>query len=284
MATIGLYSMVATLLWGRFVFGIDVPLEHPLLFVLSVLATVVSIGAAGVPARGDRRCATARAWALGTALEEPVWLICGFLVPIAIAARLGAADLLAARPDLGRAGDPGVGAGRDAVARHRCCAWLVGARLRRGRGALRRAPCCTSARAQRHPGADVSGVGNALRIFFIGGLTSYRALFNWLRPWILIPTFLVGPDHPDPALRLRRPRRRRRQSDEFFVIGNAMQYAAIPCLFAMGNTIGDERQPETLGLILVDPGAADPAVPRPGAAGHRQRLGRLAVRAGRRRR
>ena len=27
----------------------------------------------------------------------------------------------------------------------------------------------------------------SLRIFFIGGLTSYRALFNWLTPWILIP-------------------------------------------------------------------------------------------------
>ena len=37
MATIGLYSMVATLLWGRFAFGIDVTLEHPLLFVLAVV-------------------------------------------------------------------------------------------------------------------------------------------------------------------------------------------------------------------------------------------------------
>ena len=47
MATVGLYSMVATLLWGRFLFGIDVPIEHPLLFALSVLATVVSIGMVG---------------------------------------------------------------------------------------------------------------------------------------------------------------------------------------------------------------------------------------------
>src|SRR2546427_2426460 len=33
----------------------------------------------------------------------------------------------------------------------------------------------------------------SLRIFFVGGLISYRALFNWLSPWIFVPTFLVAP-------------------------------------------------------------------------------------------
>ena len=33
MATIGLYSLVATLLWGRFAFGIPISLEDPLVFV-----------------------------------------------------------------------------------------------------------------------------------------------------------------------------------------------------------------------------------------------------------
>ena len=32
-----------------------------------------------------------------------------------------------------------------------------------------------------------------LRVFFVGGLMSYRALFNWLSPWILVPSFLVAP-------------------------------------------------------------------------------------------
>ena len=32
-------------------------------------------------------------------------------------------------------------------------------------------------------------------------------------------------------------------TDEFFLIGNAVQYASIPCLFAMGDTIAGERQP-----------------------------------------
>jgi ABC-2 type transport system permease protein len=92
----------------------------------------------------------------------------------------------------------------------------------------------------------------SLRVFFVGGLTSYRALFNWLTPWILIPTFLVSPlVH---VLLFASVGRTAGVGDgRFFLIGNAVQYAAIPCLFAMGNTIGNERQSQTLSLILVSP-------------------------------
>jgi hypothetical protein len=44
-------------------------------------------------------------------LEYPVWLICGFLVPLPLP-RLGAADLVGARADLGHERDPRVGARR----------------------------------------------------------------------------------------------------------------------------------------------------------------------------
>ncbi|MDQ1600721.1 MAG: type transport system permease protein [Actinomycetota bacterium] len=93
---------------------------------------------------------------------------------------------------------------------------------------------------------------NATRIFFLGGIMSYRALFNWLSPWILIPSFLVGPI-AQILLFAFLGRSAGVASDEFFVVGNALQYAAIPCLFAMGNTIGDERQEKTLGIILSTP-------------------------------
>ena len=33
----------------------------------------------------------------------------------------------------------------------------------------------------------------SLRVFFVGGLISFRALFNWLSPWIYIPSMLVAP-------------------------------------------------------------------------------------------
>ena len=91
-----------------------------------------------------------------------------------------------------------------------------------------------------------------LRVFFVGGLMSYRALFNWLTPWILIPSFLIAPLF-QILLFAYIGRAASLESDEFYVLGNAIQYAAIPCLFAMGNTIGGERWQQTLPLILGTP-------------------------------
>jgi ABC-2 type transport system permease protein len=92
----------------------------------------------------------------------------------------------------------------------------------------------------------------SLRVFFIGGLTSYRALFNWLTPWILVPTFVAGPIFQ--VLFFAYVGRSAGVGDDtFYLVGNAVQYAAIPCLFAMGNTIGGERQSQTLGLLLASP-------------------------------
>ena len=83
MSTVGLYSMVATLLWGHFVFGIDMHLVHPLLFFVAVPVTIAAVGALGFLL--SVACVRYRtAWALGNALEYPVWLICGFLVPLAL--------------------------------------------------------------------------------------------------------------------------------------------------------------------------------------------------------
>ena len=83
MSTVGIYSMAATLLWGRLLFGIEISLEHPLVFVISVPAAIVSIGTLGfLLAVSFVRYRTA--WALGNMFEYPVWLVCGFLVPLAL--------------------------------------------------------------------------------------------------------------------------------------------------------------------------------------------------------
>ncbi|MBA3781737.1 MAG: ABC transporter permease [Nocardioides sp.] len=92
----------------------------------------------------------------------------------------------------------------------------------------------------------------SLRIFFIGGLISYRAMFNWLNPWILVPTLLVSPIS-QVLLFAYIGRSAGVGNDEFYLIGNALNYAAIPCLFAMGATIGGERYSQTLGIILTTP-------------------------------
>ncbi|HEX2496814.1 MAG TPA: ABC transporter permease [Gaiellaceae bacterium] len=90
------------------------------------------------------------------------------------------------------------------------------------------------------------------RIFFIGGLTAYRGLINWLSPWIFIPTLVVAPIF-QILLFVYIGRSAGVQSDEFYVIGNAVQYASIPCLFSMTHAIAGERYQQTLAYILVSP-------------------------------
>lgn len=93
---------------------------------------------------------------------------------------------------------------------------------------------------------------NSARVFFIGGLTSYRALFGWLSPWVYIPSLVVAPIF-QILLFVYIGRSAGLESDEFYVIGNALQYASIPCLFAMTHTIAGERFQQTLGYILITP-------------------------------
>ena len=90
------------------------------------------------------------------------------------------------------------------------------------------------------------------RVFFIGGLMSYRALFGWLSPWVFIPSLLVAPVF-QILLFVYIGRSAQLESDEFYVVGNAIQYAAIPCLFAMTHLIAGERFQQTLGYILISP-------------------------------
>ncbi|HEX2495360.1 MAG TPA: ABC transporter permease [Gaiellaceae bacterium] len=92
----------------------------------------------------------------------------------------------------------------------------------------------------------------AVRIFAVGGLMSYRALFYWLTPMIYIPSLVVAPVF-QILLMAYIGRSAGLASDEFYVVGNAIQYAAIPCLFAMMQTVGGEKFQNTLGAILVSP-------------------------------
>lgn len=92
----------------------------------------------------------------------------------------------------------------------------------------------------------------SVRVFFVGGLISYRALFGFLNPWIFVPSLLVAPIF-QILLFAYIGRTAELESDEFYVIGNAVQYTAIPCLFAMTQTIAGERYQQTLGYILVTP-------------------------------
>ena len=97
----------------------------------------------------------------------------------------------------------------------------------------------------------------SLRIFAVGGVISFRALFSFLRPEIYIPSMLVAPLF-QILLFVYIGRSAELESDEFYVIGNAVQYAAVPCLFAMIFTVAGERYQKTLSYVLVSPAARLP--------------------------
>jgi ABC-2 type transport system permease protein len=83
VSTVGGYGMVTTVLWSGLLFGADITIAQPLLFVVAVVVTAVSFAVIGF----ILSVTVVRyrvAWALGAAFEYPVWLVGGFLVPAAL--------------------------------------------------------------------------------------------------------------------------------------------------------------------------------------------------------
>lgn len=83
ITSMGLYALVTTLLWGRIVFGIPLPLVHPLAFAVAVPVTILSVGVLGFML-STILVRYRTAWALGNSFEYPVWLVCGLLFPLAV--------------------------------------------------------------------------------------------------------------------------------------------------------------------------------------------------------
>jgi ABC-2 type transport system permease protein len=93
---------------------------------------------------------------------------------------------------------------------------------------------------------------NWLRVFFVGGLTSYRALFHWLSPWIFVPMLLMTPLF-QLLFFAYLGRTTHVASDGYFVVGNALLAAAVPGLWGMSHSIGGERRSQTLATLLSSP-------------------------------
>ena len=91
-----------------------------------------------------------------------------------------------------------------------------------------------------------------LRVFFIGGLIAYKALFNWLKPSIYIPTMLGSPLFQIFFFTYL-GRFSGVQNDAFFVVGNAVQACAMSCIYGMTMTIANERFFGTLAPLLASP-------------------------------
>ena len=66
----------------------------------------------------------------------------------------------------------------------------------------------------------------SVRIFFIGGLMSYRAMFGWMNPWIFVPALLVSPVC-QILLFAYIGRAAGVGDDRFYIIGNALNAAIV---------------------------------------------------------
>lgn len=82
-ATIGLYSLSSTMLWGRLVFGIPFHVIHPALFVLAVPVTILGLGLLGL-LLASTFVLYRHANALSNMLEFPGLLVSGLLVPLSL--------------------------------------------------------------------------------------------------------------------------------------------------------------------------------------------------------
>jgi ABC-2 type transport system permease protein len=82
-ASVGLYSMGATFLWGWLVFGAHVQLANPFAFALSAVVMILALGLLGL-VLGSSFVLYRNSNALSNALEYPVWLVCGLVVPLSL--------------------------------------------------------------------------------------------------------------------------------------------------------------------------------------------------------
>ena len=92
----------------------------------------------------------------------------------------------------------------------------------------------------------------SLRIFFVGGGISYRALFNWISP-LLYATTMLGSPLFQVLFFTYLGRYAGSEDDAFFIVGNAVQVAAMSGIYGMTMGIANERQFGTLSPLLATP-------------------------------
>lgn len=82
-STIGIYSVIGTLAWGRLFFGMPLELAHPLQLAVALPTTILSLGMLGL-VLASTFVLYRHASAFSNLLEYPVWLATGLLVPLSL--------------------------------------------------------------------------------------------------------------------------------------------------------------------------------------------------------
>jgi len=80
---VGAYALLATLAWGTLFFEVPLAIEQPLAFVVAIPACVLAIGMLGLIMAATFVFYRA-AFALGIAMQYPVWIAAGLLVPLSV--------------------------------------------------------------------------------------------------------------------------------------------------------------------------------------------------------
>jgi ABC-2 type transport system permease protein len=82
-ASIGLYSMASTLLWGWAIFDLPLDFAHPVWFVTALVAAIISLGLLGL-ILSSTFVLLRNANSLANLLEYPVWLVTGLLISLSL--------------------------------------------------------------------------------------------------------------------------------------------------------------------------------------------------------
>jgi ABC-2 type transport system permease protein len=82
-ATVGLYSLGATLTWGVLLFDVPVRVAHPLSLIVALPVAVFGLGMFGM-VLGSVFVRFRYANALTNLFDFPIWLLCGLLIPVGL--------------------------------------------------------------------------------------------------------------------------------------------------------------------------------------------------------
>jgi ABC-2 type transport system permease protein len=80
---VGAYALLSTIAWGTLIFHVPLVIVHPLAFAVAVPACILAIGMLGLVMASTFVLYRA-AFSLGIALQYPVWIATGLLVPLAV--------------------------------------------------------------------------------------------------------------------------------------------------------------------------------------------------------
>lgn len=96
-------------------------------------------------------------------------------------------------------------------------------------------------------------LSNNLRLFWQGALLSYIALFHWMRPIQYMASKIVSPLSQIFFFVYLGTYATGANNAAFYIVGNALQIAAVSGIYGMTMSIGGDRNNGTLGYILGTP-------------------------------